>query len=127
VLKGEYTSGQLLTLMGHVAFAVGMRLHFLIFAALNHVPFVALPYAGKVLGFLEDLDIAMPPLKEVKTGQLIAHIDRSWDTRRDLQSAIERALPRLQERARRADAIAVSLLTGDEAGRLVTSVAGAHG
>src|SRR5205807_2208887 len=30
VLKGEYTSGQVLTLMKHFDFAVGMRLHFLI-------------------------------------------------------------------------------------------------
>jgi polysaccharide pyruvyl transferase CsaB len=46
VLKGEYTSGQLLSLMSHFDFAVGMRLHFLIFAALNRVPFVALPYSS---------------------------------------------------------------------------------
>jgi polysaccharide pyruvyl transferase WcaK-like protein len=55
VLKGEYTSGQMLSLMSRFSFAVGMRLHFLIFAALQGVPFVALPYAGKVSGLLEDL------------------------------------------------------------------------
>ena len=111
VLKGEYTPGQLLTLMGHFAFAVGMRLHFLIFASLNHVPFVALPYSSKVLGFLEDMEIAMPPLKEVTAGQLIAYIDRSWDLRHDLKVRIQRALPGLQERARRTHEIAVRLLT----------------
>ena len=45
VLKGEYTSGQLLSLMSKFSFVLGMRLHFLIFAALRGVPFVALPYA----------------------------------------------------------------------------------
>lgn len=115
VLKGEYTPGQLLSLMRHFSFAVGMRLHFLIFAALNRVPFVALPYASKVLGFLEDLQIEMPPLNQVKAGQLIAHIDRSWDLRRDFQALIEHALPPLQERARRSHEIAVRLLTAREA------------
>jgi len=111
VLKGEYTSGQLLSLMSHFDFAVGMRLHFLIFAALNQVPFVALPYSNKVLGFLEDIEIPMPPLKEVKAGQLIAYIDRQWDLRQDVRSRIEAALPQLQARARRTHQIAIQLLT----------------
>jgi polysaccharide pyruvyl transferase CsaB len=117
VLKGEYTPAQMLSLMSHFDFAVGMRLHFLIFAALNHVPFVALPYSSKVLGFLEDMETAMPPLKEVKAGQLIAHIDRQWDLRRDLKARIERALPALQARARRTHEIAVRLLTERTPGR----------
>ena len=46
VLKGRYSSSELLSLMGRFDFALGMRLHFLIFAALQGVPFVALPYAS---------------------------------------------------------------------------------
>ncbi len=110
VLKAELTPGQLLSFMGHLDFAIGMRLHFLIFAALNHVPFVALPYSGKVLGFLEDLEIAMPPLKQVNAGQLIAYIDRWWDLRRNLQARIEQALPAIQDRARQTHEIAMRLL-----------------
>src|SRR5262245_37908173 len=122
VLKGEYTSGQLLSLIGHFDFAVGMRLHFLIFAALNRVPFVALPYAGKVQGFLEDLEIGMPPLKQVNAGQLIAYIDRWWDRRRNLQARLEKSVPDIQARARRTNEIALQLLDGQrrqesEAGR----------
>jgi len=112
VLKGEYTSGQLLSLMSHFDFAVGMRLHFLIFAALNRVPFVALPYSGKVAGFLEDLEIAMPPLKHVNAGQLIAYIDRWWDLRPNLQARLEKMVPEIQARARRTNEIAMQLLEG---------------
>ena len=111
VLKGEYTSGQLLSLISHFDFAVGMRLHFLIFAALNRVPFVALPYSSKVAGFLEDLEIAMPPLKQVNAGQLIAYIDRWWDLRRNLQARLEKSVPEIQTRARRTNEIAMRLLT----------------
>ncbi|MGH6943347.1 MAG: polysaccharide pyruvyl transferase family protein [Geminicoccaceae bacterium] len=111
VLKGDYTSGQLLSLMKRFDFAVGMRLHFLIFASLQSVPFVALPYAPKVGGFLEDLKIEMPPLMQVSAGRLIAYIDNAWDRRRQLQGRIERALPGLRERALETNAIAVRLLT----------------
>jgi polysaccharide pyruvyl transferase CsaB len=110
VLRGRYTSGQLLTIMSYFEFAVGMRLHFLIFAALQGVPFVALPYAGKVAGLLEDLEIAMPPLQEVTTGSLMAYIDRSWDSREEFRERIAHLLPPLQERARRTNEAAVGVL-----------------
>ncbi len=111
VLKGTYTSGQLLSLMEHFSFAVGMRLHFLIFASLKHVPFVALPYASKVTGFLEDMGVAMPPLRLVNAGRLIAHIDQCWDEQRALRKQIRHALPTLQRRALENNAAAVRLLT----------------
>jgi polysaccharide pyruvyl transferase WcaK-like protein len=110
VLKGEYNSAQLLALVRHFAFAVGMRLHFLIFASLQNVPFVALPYAPKVGGFLEDLKIEVPPLEQVSAGRLIAYIDQAWDRRRQLQQRISRALPALRERALETNEIAVRLL-----------------
>lgn len=100
VLNGEYTSAQLLSLMEHFDFAVGMRLHFLIFAALQGVPFVALPYAGKVGGFLEDLKLPAPPLQLVNPGRLIAHIDDSWDNRRTMRATLLKSVPPLQERSR---------------------------
>jgi polysaccharide pyruvyl transferase CsaB len=110
VLKGEFTSGQVLSLMARFDFAVGMRLHFLIFAALAGTPFVALPYAGKVGGFLEDLGLPSPPLNLVNEGRLMAHIDESWDRRRATRAKLEKAVPPLQERAQQTHRILVELL-----------------
>lgn len=112
VLKGEYSAGQMLSLLGHFDFAVGMRLHFLLFAALQNVPFVALPYAPKVSGFLEQLGIPMPPpLAQVNAGRLIAHIDHAWDDRRELKKHLAERLPPLQEAARETNHLVVQLLT----------------
>lgn len=110
VLKGTYTSGEMLAFMKHFDFAVGMRLHFLIFAALQRVPFVALPYGGKVEGFLEDLEMPTPRVQRINAGQLIAHLDRSLDTRRDLKERIGTRLPALIERARVTNRLVVQLL-----------------
>jgi len=63
VLRRQYSPQQILGLVGHFEFVVGMRLHFLIFAAARGVPFTALPYASKVLGFLQDLGIHSPPIR----------------------------------------------------------------
>lgn len=114
VLKGEYTPGQLLGMLGHFDFAVGMRLHFLILAALAGVAFVALPYAAKVGGFLAQVGVESPPLERVNAGRLTAHIDRSWDRRRSLAKRVARVLPGLQEQARQSHRALLEVLDGAE-------------
>ena len=110
VLKGDYTPSQMVTLMDSFTLAVGMRLHFFIFAALRRVPFVALPYARKVASLLEDFQIPMPPLKVVNAGRLMAHIDRSWDMRDEYRARIDRMLPDIQARASRSHEIFLRVL-----------------
>jgi polysaccharide pyruvyl transferase CsaB len=117
VLKGTYTAGEMLALIASLDFAVGMRLHFLIFAALQRVPFVALPYGGKVDGLLEELQMPMPRVQRINTGQLIAHLDRSLDTRDDLKQRIGEHLPALIERARATNGLAVQLLQDGRSSR----------
>jgi polysaccharide pyruvyl transferase CsaB len=114
VLKGEYTAGQVLSWMAKFDFALGMRLHFLMFAAIQGTPFVALPYAGKVSGFLEALGVPAPPLNLVNAGRLIAYLDESWDRRRSMRTQIAQALPALQERARETHRILLEVLTGQK-------------
>jgi polysaccharide pyruvyl transferase CsaB len=110
VHKGDYSSGQILSLVKHFRFALGMRLHFLIFAVKCGVPFVALPYASKVHGLLEALHIEMPPLELVNEGRLIAYLDKLWDHQRELKAAMRQALPDLTARARQTHDIAVQFL-----------------
>jgi polysaccharide pyruvyl transferase CsaB len=112
VLNGEYTSGQILGMMNRFTFVVGMRLHFLIFAALRGVPFVALPYAGKVSGFIEDLKLPAPPINLVNPGRLCAHLDQAFDDRREVKSTLAKSVPALQERSRQTIKIAVEVLNG---------------
>ena len=128
VLRGEYSSGELLSLIGHFEFAIGMRLHFLILAALQGVPFVPLPYAPKVTGFVEELGGDPPPFEGLNAGRLIALIDRAWDERDRIRERIAGALPSLQARARENNAIAVELLGRSRALRAErASTSGARG
>ncbi len=110
VLQGTYTSGQLLAIIKRCEFVVGMRLHFLIFSAIQGVPFVALPYSPKVAGFLDDMHMEMPPINYVNEGRLMAYIDRSWDQREELRNQIRTALPALQKRAMQNNAILMDLI-----------------
>jgi polysaccharide pyruvyl transferase WcaK-like protein len=74
------------------------------------VPFVGLPYATKVAGFLEELRLPALVLEHVSAGQPIAHIDRAWDLRDQLRTRIQDSLQGLQTRARTNIDVAVNLL-----------------
>ncbi|MEZ4599815.1 MAG: polysaccharide pyruvyl transferase family protein [Syntrophotaleaceae bacterium] len=117
VLKGKYDSAQILGLIGHTAFVVGMRLHILIFAAVRHVPFAPLPYAAKVSGVLADMQLPMPPLSELNTGKLCAFLDRSWDTRGQIARKLQKTIPGVQEKARQTNRILCDFLSAKDSGR----------
>jgi polysaccharide pyruvyl transferase WcaK-like protein len=110
ILRRRYSSRQILDLIGRFDFAVGMRLHFLIFAALRGTPFAPLPYASKVAGLLEDLGMDTPPLRTIGIGELIGRIDRKWDTREEIRARIGDRLPVLRERARQTNKVLLRLL-----------------
>jgi polysaccharide pyruvyl transferase CsaB len=127
VLKGDYDAGQMLTLIGKFDFAVGMRLHFLIFAARQEVPFVSLPYSRKIDGFIEELELQVAPLDKLNAGTLLAHIDRSWDMQRTIRNRIAKHLPGLVERARMNQAIVNEILDRKETGKRARTRSAANG
>ena len=110
ILKRRYSSRQILDLIGRLDFAIGMRLHFLIFAALGGTPFSPLPYASKVSGLIEDLQMDTPPLGSIGIGQLIGRIDRKWDMRDAVRAKIDERVPELKRRARQPNEHVVRLL-----------------
>ncbi|GAA1823295.1 polysaccharide pyruvyl transferase [Planosporangium flavigriseum] len=100
VLHGVYRPRQILGLMRYIDLAVGMRLHFLIFAAMAGVPVLPLPYAGKVCNFAQQ--IGAPALRGVvreACGPLMAEVDRLWDERPLRAGATAARLAALRERA----------------------------
>jgi polysaccharide pyruvyl transferase CsaB len=124
ILRRRYSPRQILDLMGRFDFAIGMRLHFLIFAAIRGTPFAALPYASKVTGLLEGLGMEMPALGKIGIGQLLATIDRSWDTRAEIRTKINDRLPALKERAKATNRLLIDLLGTRRAGQAAAEAEG---
>ncbi|HSK41401.1 MAG TPA: polysaccharide pyruvyl transferase family protein [Arenibaculum sp.] len=119
VLKGDYRPRRILDLMRRFDLAVGMRLHFLIFAALSGVPLMALPYAPKVMDFLTSLGIPQrTAIEEAHAGAFLADLDRLWDERAEQLGIVARRLPELQ---------ALSRLTVPLAARVIGLVPTADG
>jgi polysaccharide pyruvyl transferase CsaB len=100
VLTGTYTPGELRAVMGSFHMAVGMRLHFLMFAASAGVPIAPLPYASKVGAFLKAIGLDEPDLvAATNAGTLLAGIDRLWDLRDEQIGRVAERLPALRDAA----------------------------
>jgi polysaccharide pyruvyl transferase CsaB len=111
VLKDSYGPREVLGIMGQLDMAIGMRLHFAVFAALAGVPVLALPYAAKVTSFLERIGLPAPELAHRQhAGTLLAAIDRLWDCRRHEAELVQARLPGLRDEARRTTSFAAELL-----------------
>ncbi|MFF5217547.1 polysaccharide pyruvyl transferase family protein [Micromonospora sp. NPDC000442] len=101
ILHGTYSPQQVLGLMRHFDLAVGMRLHFLIFAAMMGTPFLPLPYAGKVFDLAQRLGV--PALRGVEReveGPLLAEVDQLWDEREQRAEVTARRVARVCDEAR---------------------------
>ncbi|MEU4567055.1 polysaccharide pyruvyl transferase family protein [Micromonospora sp. NPDC023956] len=113
ILHGDYSPPQVLGLMRHFDLAVGMRLHFLIFAAMADIPFLPLPYAGKVFDLAQRLGV--PALKGVAReveGPLLAEVDRLWDERDRRAESVSRRVAELCEQARSTSQVTRAVLDG---------------
>ncbi|MCZ7418304.1 MULTISPECIES: polysaccharide pyruvyl transferase family protein [unclassified Micromonospora] len=101
ILHGTYSPQQILGLMKHFDLAVGMRLHFLIFAAMMGTPFLPLPYAGKVFDLAQRLGV--PALRGVEReveGPLLAEVDQLWDEREQRAEVTAQRVARVCDEAR---------------------------
>jgi polysaccharide pyruvyl transferase CsaB len=113
ILHNDYSPRQVLGLMRHFDLAVGMRLHFLIFAAMMGTPFLPLPYAGKVFDLAQRLGV--PALRGVEReveGPLLAEVDRLWDERDARADETARRVAEVCEQARGTSQVTRGVLDG---------------
>jgi polysaccharide pyruvyl transferase WcaK-like protein len=88
--------------MGRFDMAVGMRLHFLLFAATAGVAIAPLPYASKVRSFLGSVGLEEPDVVAgTNAGSLLAGIDRLWDRRDEQRAVMAERLGALRDAAAR--------------------------
>lgn len=116
ILEEEYTTGELLSLVGNLDMLIGIRLHALIFAAVMNVPPIGVSYDPKIDRFLETLgQTAAGTLQTVTADGLLAKVQALWpeirnpnreqaerigDLRRKAYSNAELAIALIEERKR---------------------------
>ncbi len=110
-VDGRHSPGEILDLMGHIDMLVGVRLHSLIFAAIQGVPLVGISYDPKIDGFLAQLGMkAVGSVSDLDTQSLLIEIQRVWAERDSIRHRMLDKMKGLKEQARINEKLVVELL-----------------
>ena len=109
-LTGVHSAAEIRGLMEHLTFAVGMRLHFLLFAGAAGVPVVTIPYGSKVAALAEALGVPALAIADTTPGQLVAAVDRSWHQGPEIERQLRERSAELRRRAERTGDLVAAVL-----------------
>lgn len=111
VIDQRYCVGELLDLVGEIDLMVGVRLHSLIFSAIQGIPLVGISYDPKIDGFLSRLDMdAVGRIDEVELSDLLLEIQKVWASRDKISKQLFNKISNLKEQANINDTVVLELL-----------------
>lgn len=100
VLNDEYTTSELLSLVGNLDLLIGIRLHALIFAGVMGVPMIGMSYDPKVDRFLHSIGEAVAcDLENVTVDLLMERVRDKWQAKANFVKDNNRRLMKLRDDA----------------------------
>ena len=102
VLPDDLTFGELLHIIGHADCVLGMRLHSLVFSALNNKPMVGLAYEPKITRFMKSLGMEhfLLGLHGLRGADLFSRLCQCHRDRESIRKSLSRQVQRMQQLAR---------------------------
>ncbi len=115
ILPGEYTTQELLSLVGAMDLMVGIRLHALIFAGVMGVPMVGVSYDPKIDRFLASVgEKPAGDLASITADDLFAEICRKWRRRDHYRAKNAKLLQSLRDLAIKNAVMAMEIADGKQ-------------
>ncbi|MDD2573512.1 MAG: polysaccharide pyruvyl transferase CsaB [Bacillota bacterium] len=110
-VDGRHSPGEVLDLIGRMDLTVGVRLHSLIFSAIQGVPLVGISYDPKIDGFLSRLGMrAVGSVSDLDLSDLLVEIQRVWSEREKVRVQILAKMEEMKEQAVINDKLVMELL-----------------
>ncbi len=115
VINADYNIKRLLCLFSNMSLCIGMRLHTLIYSAVECVPLIGLVYDPKVSGFLDYIGTDnYCNAEKISYEQLTAAIDRSMSDYENQRAELFKKREELRVKAEKNATLAIELLCGGE-------------
>ncbi|MCK8828119.1 polysaccharide pyruvyl transferase CsaB [Natroniella acetigena] len=115
IVTGNYSPQEVLGLVGQVDLLLGVRLHSLIFAALNQMPLLGISYDPKIDSFLASLDLSpIGWIDNLEVEQLSQEIIGKWANKGRVRSKINKKVDQLAGLARYNLELALMLFGGQD-------------
>ena len=100
LLDEEYTTSELLSLVGNLDLLIGIRLHALIFAGVMGVPMIGMSYDPKIDRFLKSMgDESVGDLQNVTVEKLMGKIHQEWQEKDSFAKTVEPVISKLRRDA----------------------------
>ena len=113
ILDGEFSTAELLSLVGNMDLLLSIRLHALIFAGVMGVPLVGVSYDPKIDRFLDSIgEIPAAKLATITADELMAEVRRKWEARETFREKNAALLKGLRKLSFQNAELAVEILRG---------------
>ncbi|HHY36228.1 MAG TPA: polysaccharide pyruvyl transferase CsaB [Firmicutes bacterium] len=111
ILEGRYSAQEFLAVTGKMDLVIGMRLHALIFAAVQGVPMVGIIYDPKVADFLQQVEQpAAGTVADLTPASLQSCVQAAWQERKERGARLREKGRELVERAQENGRLVARLL-----------------
>jgi len=112
ILKDKYYSPEILGIIEHSKFIIGMRLHTLIYASRAGTPMIGISYDPKIEGLMDYLGQGLYiDLKDVKSNIIKEYADKIMPDRTELSEALKHSGNIAVQKSAETAKIAIDLLT----------------
>lgn len=100
LLNEEYTTSELLSLVGNLDLLIGIRLHALIFAGVMGIPMVGMSYDPKIERFLTSIgEVSCGELETVDVQALMEKVREKWQGKDAFHKQVDKRISQLRKDA----------------------------
>jgi len=116
VLNDEYTTSELLSIVGNLDLLIGIRLHALIFAGVMGVPMIGMSYDPKIDRFLKSIgEDVVGDLENVTVDTLMTRVREKWNDKAIFRKMNAQLLSGLRDAASKNAELAMELIGNNKA------------